>query len=174
MATSNELVGGGIRSKTAAELYSIAETYYKRGRAALMSGRINDARVDGLFVAQIANEAKKKGLDDKSLQRMLAASKALLDRAADAWVELRQIEREKVNDMAKAKTAAKKTPNGKAKKNAQFEGMCKWKGGYVKQERVGARHVVTVKTGSTDEEMFVKSKKEADELFQAAIATEKK
>jgi hypothetical protein len=77
--------------------------------------------------------------------------------------------------MARAKTAAKKTAaKNKAKKNAQFEGMCKWKGGYVKQERVGGQHVVTVKSGRTQEEMTVKSKKDADALFQAAIAAEKK
>ena len=76
--------------------------------------------------------------------------------------------------MAKAKTAAKKTPKSKAKKNAEFEGMCKFKGGYVSQRKDGNRHVVTVKTKKTQEEMFVNSKKEADELFQAAIATEKK
>lgn len=70
--------------------------------------------------------------------------------------------------MAKAKAAKK----GKAKE--EFEGMCKWKGGYVKQAKVGNRHVVTVKTRNDVEEMRVKTKKEADELFQAAIATEKK
>jgi len=72
--------------------------------------------------------------------------------------------------MAKAKAKAAK--KGKAKE--EFEGMCKWKGGYVKQAKVGNKHVVTVKTRDDVEEMRVKTKKEADELFQAAIATEKK
>lgn len=70
--------------------------------------------------------------------------------------------------MAKTKTANK----GKAKE--EFEGMCKWKGGYVKQAKVGNKHVVTVKTRTDVEEMRVNTEKEANELFLAAIATEKK
>lgn len=71
-----------------------------------------------------------------------------------------------------AKRTAKRT--ARAKKNAQFEGMCKFKRGYVKQEIVDGEHVVTVKAGRTEDTMRTRSKKEANELFEAAIATHKK